>query len=82
MKQSWLVGLEPDLIKEIRGDFKSSRLIRHRLITLLEEKIETTRKNMVNKEGYEVANWAYKQADGIGFERALREVISLIKDDE
>ncbi len=82
MKSSWTQGLEPDIEKEIRGDFKSSLLIRRRLAVLLEEKIRSNRKAAVNKEGYEVANWAYKQADGIGFERALQEVISLILDDK
>lgn len=82
MKASWTQGLEPEFEKEIRGDFKSSLLIRKRLAVLLEDKIKSNRKSMINKEGYEVANWAFKQADGIGYERALQEVMSLILDDK
>ena len=78
MKKSWLDGLEPDVAKEIRGDFTSSLLVRNRLKTLLENKIEVARKNSLTKDGYEVANWAFKQADNVGYERALREVIELI----
>jgi hypothetical protein len=82
MKQSWILGLEPDIAKEIKGDFKSSLLVRNRLAVLLNDKITSNRRALVNKEGYEVANWAYKQADGIGYERALQEVISLILEDK
>jgi hypothetical protein len=82
MKQSWILGLEPDIAKEIKGDFKSSLLVRNRLAVLLNDKITSSRRALVNKEGYEVANWAYKQADGIGYERALQEVISLILEDK
>jgi hypothetical protein len=82
MKQSWTLGLEPDIAKEIKGDFKSSLLVRNRLAVLLNDKITSSRRALVNKEGYEVANWAYKQADGIGYERALQEVISLILEDK
>lgn len=82
MKSSWFKGLNSDLEKEIRGDYASSRVTRHRLRDMLEEKIKTSRNTALNKEGYDVANWALKQADLIGYERALKDVIELISDDE
>lgn len=78
MKQSWTKGLTPELEKEIRGDFKSSLLIRHRLKVLIEDKINVARDNSVAKSGYDIPNWPYKQADSIGYERALKEIIDLI----
>lgn len=80
MKSSWTKGLEDDHAKEVRGDYLSSHLLRKRLIKLLEEKIEAAEVSSVNKDGYDVANWAYKQADLIGFKRALRDVINLVTD--
>ncbi len=78
MKKSWFEGVETDKVQEIRGDFKSSLVTRNRLKELLKKKIESARTASLTKDGYEVANWAFKQADGIGYERALKEVIDLI----
>lgn len=81
MKSIITKGLEPDVAKEIRGDFKSSLLLRKRIITLLEEKIDNARKGLRQKENYSSPSWAFLQADGVGYERALYEVISLISDE-
>lgn len=80
MKTSWTEGLEPDVIPEVRGDFLSSRITRHRLTDLINKKINANRSAATNKDGYDSPNWAYKQADSVGFERALKEVLSLIAD--
>ncbi len=80
MKQSWTKGLDETRIKDVRGDFLSSLITRKRLIELLEEKISTADTTSLDKDGYDVANWAYKQADLIGYKRALRDVINLVTD--
>ena len=82
MKASWTKGLEPDVIKEIKGDYISSRLVRKRLTKILEDKIKESYTNSILKSSYENPNWALKQADNVGFERALKEVIELITDNE
>lgn len=81
MKTRITKGLEPDVAKEIRGDFKSSLLIRKRLITILEENINANHKYAISKERYEDPSWAFLQADANGYERALNEVISLLSDE-
>lgn len=80
MKVSWVNGLDIDAAKEMRGDFLSSHLVRKRFKTLLMDNIESAQKTARNPEGYEVANWAYKQADINGYIRALYYAISLIED--
>lgn len=80
MKQSWTKGLDETRIKDVRGDFLSSLVTRKRLIEILEEKISTAEITSFDKEGYDVANWAYKQADLIGYKRALKDVINLLTD--
>lgn len=78
MKKSWTDGLEPELERQIRGDFTSSLVLRNRLKDLIKHKIAESHTNSLTKDGYDVPNWAFKQADQVGFERALKEVIDLI----
>lgn len=78
MKTVWTKGFTGKKLEEVKKDFLSSSLIRERLQTLLEDKINASRKANISKDAYDISNWAYLQADGIGYERALNEVISLI----
>lgn len=78
MKVSWVQGLDEQLAKDVAGDFKSSLVTRKRLAALLEKKIREKEISSVSLEGYDIANWAYKQADLIGYKRALLDVIDLI----
>ena len=82
MKSTWLDGIEPDVAKEIRGDFISSHLVRKRLTKILNDKIETSHASLRQKDVYDKPNFGVIAADSIGYERALREVISLIENDK
>ena len=79
MKTVWTKGLAGDAKTEMEQAFLSSGNMRERLRFLLQEKISTNNSNLRNKENYQNASWAYQQADGIGYERALCEVISLLE---
>ena len=78
MKASLTKGLDKDEAKEITMSFASSLIVRKRLIHLLESRIEEGRRVTSGKELYESPNWAMRQADQIGYERAMRELISLL----
>lgn len=78
MKVNWTSGLKDQAKKEMEANFKASALTRERLATLLRNKIETRRRETRSVATYEAASWSYLQADAIGYERALEEVISLI----
>ena len=78
MKTSWTQGLNEEQAAEMTREFKASALLRSRLKTLLEDKADTARIAQRQKVNYENAAWAYQQADQIGYERALFEIISLI----
>lgn len=80
MKTSWLDGLDEDQQKLIRGDFKSSLVVRKRLTEMLNKKIEAKRTEVKAKVNYEKQNWNEFVADSFGYERALDEVISLLTD--
>ena len=80
MKTTWTKGLDKKAIDELKGDYKSSLLVRQRLQELLRNKIDESNRNSRSKELYENNSWAFLQADARGYERALQEIISLISD--
>jgi hypothetical protein len=81
MKTVWTKGLSEQQKEEIRGAFNGSANLRSRLTAILNEKIESRRKDSIGVDKYNSPGWAYIQADTVGYERALNEVISLILSD-
>lgn len=80
MKSILFKGLNTQEEKELRGDFISSNLLRKRICVILNEKINASNKTLRQLANYEDASWAYKQADGCGYQRALDEVINILTD--
>ena len=79
MKKSWVQGLDKVAESDLRGAFKASLLVRQRLDTLLKAKVDSSLTASRAKSEYDCPNWAYKQADQKGYERALHEIMDLIK---
>lgn len=81
MKTAWTAGTkDAERNKEIRASFAAGLVLRKRLKELLMRKIEASLKARSLEEGYDSPNWALKQADASGYERAMREVLSLIEE--
>lgn len=78
MKTVWLKGLDPQATIECKQEFVGAARLRERLAALLEAKADEKRKAVRSGNAYENPNWALVQADAIGYEKALYEVISLI----
>lgn len=78
MKTSWTAGLSPQDKEEIVLAFKASARLRERLISMLEDKANVSRTAARRDENYENPAWPYQQADKLGYERAIFEVISLL----
>ena len=79
MKTSWVKGLEEDQKSEMESAFGASALIRERLKVILADKAVTAESSSLSKDGYDVSNWAYKQADAVGYKRCIKEIISLLE---
>lgn len=79
MKTEWTSGLKPDAKKEIVEDFNSVPALRARLIDILEKKIRSNASSRTSTDAYALPSWPMFQADGVGYERALRQVISLLE---
>lgn len=80
MKQSWIQGLDADRATQISRDYVGAATLRKRMEDLLTLKIKASNAVTRKREAYETANWPYLQADAIGYERALLEVISIISE--
>lgn len=79
MKTSWTQGLNKEAAAAMAASFQASGSLRERLCILLKKKEESNKQKMRSVSAYEAPNWAYMQADAIGYERALNEVISLLE---
>ena len=78
MKTNWTVGMDTAQKTIMKSDFEGSAGMRVRLEQLLRDKIDSKRNSARSDENYSSPNWTLLQADAIGYERALFEVISLI----
>lgn len=80
MKIRWTQGLDNELSRDIKESYKDSKVLRKRLTTMLQDIIEEKRKGQVLEALYDSPNWSYIQADRVGYERAIRDIIELISD--
>lgn len=78
MKKSWTAGLDAQERDDVLASYKASTVMRRRLKALLEDKIRQSSSTARAKPSYDNPNWAYLQADNVGFLRALHEIIDLI----
>lgn len=80
MKVNWIAGLKDEARKkEIRQSFTASLVMRKRLMELLEKKMRESWTSSISEDSYDAPNWALKQADARGYERAMKEIMSLVK---
>ena len=78
MKSSWTKSLNEQDKLDLESSYKASTVLRRRLIEILKEKAEISNRTARNKTTYDNPNWAYLQADKVGYERALHEIIELL----
>lgn len=81
MKLVWTRGLEEDAAKEIALEFKSSRVLRKRMIEIALDKFSESEASARKMDNYDSA-WPYKQAESNGYRRAMQEIIYLLDENE
>lgn len=79
MKKSLLKGVVKGKEAEVKVLFDNAYAVRNIMKKRLEELISESNRTSINKKSYESPSWPYLQADSVGYERALREVISLLE---
>jgi hypothetical protein len=80
MKISLTNGLDEGLEEELKSSFIQGKLFRIQLVASLERKVEAARKDSCKKDFILEGDFSQKMADMIGYERGLREIISLLND--
>lgn len=80
MKTSLVKGLSKNDTEIVTRQFDESISLRRQLVKVLQEKSKSNEGEVLSKELYENPNWAYRQADSVGYRRALEEIISLLSD--
>lgn len=63
-------------------EYKHAAVLRLRFVKILQDKIDAERKNTLKRELYDSGNWGLKQADSIGYIRALEETINLMQENK
>lgn len=79
MKTSLLKGLDERQKEEVQNSFKAGSKYISQLAKIIEEKINSSWSSSRSNSEYSNPNWAYMQADSAGYERALKEVLSLLE---
>lgn len=83
MRVSLLKGLNTEQQKdELTENFKHSSFFRKQLAKVLLDKVNTNNNATRTKDAYGISNWAFLQADAVGYERAMREVCALLENEE
>lgn len=80
MKRSLTASLSPSDASIVEGEYLGSPTLRKRLVELLIKRQELIRKQRLNENTYDSPNWMALQADAVGYQRALDEVILLISE--
>jgi hypothetical protein len=75
MKTIWFM----DLPKDQQEGFKKQVSSAKDVLEKLEEIVKHKMKEVVLSEDYDNPSWAYKQADRNGYNRALTEVLNILK---
>lgn len=82
MNTAWTKGLKKgsDELKDLEAAYAASGLLRKHLVRVLEDIYETETKSRISSNDYDSPAWAYKQADAVGYARAIAKVISILSD--
>jgi hypothetical protein len=78
-KRTWTVGLG-SLEKEAEMEqiYHEALVFRQRLALLINKRIDSNRSSLIARKQYDSPNWPYLQSDGIGYERAMNEILNLV----
>ena len=75
MKTIWFMDLPKDEQEGFKKQINSSKDVLEKLEKIINDKI----KDVVLADDYDNPSWAYKQADRNGYNRALTEVLNILK---
>lgn len=81
MKSIWFSHLKTkDEQEEFKKNVLGSKIVLDKLADIVYNKIKSQERSTV--ADYDSPSWAYRQADKVGYSRALEEIISILTMDE
>lgn len=80
MNSAWKKGLAKGSqeLRDVEEAYASSAFIRRRLAALIEELYQSEMKSRVESNEYDSPAWAFKQADAVGYARALKRIQNIL----
>lgn len=69
---------DKDAEVELRQSFVAAYAFRQALSKVISDKSEASRKAGLSGDGYDCPNWAHKQADRVGYQRAIEEILNFL----
>ena len=73
----WTSHLQGEEKKKFEELVMHNTTLLRRLTDIISRKIDTANKKNLSKEAYQESTWAFKQADHVGYTRALNEMLQL-----
>lgn len=82
MNSAWSKGFKKGSqeLVDLEAAFNEAAFLRRKLAEILERKYLEEAEKRISSSGYDTANWAYYQADAIGYARAMKEIMAMLKD--
>lgn len=80
MNIKWTRGLDVKQAKELKAQIADARPVLQRLVKLLEDELEQSRKEMANKDNFFMPAWSEYQAHRLGEQEAIKMLIEFIKE--
>lgn len=77
--KTWTAGLPKEIEEALVLKLKDSDLVMDRLSYILDRRLEESVEKQISTQSYDKASWPYEQADCNGYQRAMKEVLLLIK---
>lgn len=82
MNTLWTKGMKrgSQEIKDIEGAFKASAFLRKRMMEMLQTMLDEEISSKLSDNAYDNASWAYKQADSVGYARAIKRMMATLEE--
>ena len=78
--KSWTTGLSPEEAKELNYKLKNSGTVLSRLSSILDQRLKNSADTQLSQSNYNSPSWALQQADSIGYQRAMKEVMTFLQE--
>lgn len=77
-----LRGIKRDEVEKYKQYLIHNKELLDRIVGILKNKVQTSSNEMRSQVAYDKASWPYYQADQLGYQRALTEMVNILSLDQ